>query len=79
MKIAIIGTGAYSLSLALMLSKKNNKIMLWTENENNVIEFNKNHKLHNIFKDIVFPNNISISNININSNNRNNIFSIYNR
>ena len=34
MKIAIIGTGAYSLSLALMLSKKNNKIMLWTENEN---------------------------------------------
>ncbi len=62
MKIAIIGTGAYSLSLALMLSKKNNKIMLWTENENNVIEFNKNHKLHNIFKDIVFPNNISISN-----------------
>ncbi len=63
MKITIIGTGAYSLGIALMLSKKNNnEIVLWTENENNVIEFNKTHKLEKIFNDIIFPNNIKITN-----------------
>lgn len=33
MKIAIIGTGAYGLSLALMLNENNNQIMLWTKFE----------------------------------------------
>ena len=32
MKISVIGTGAYSLAISLELAKKDNKIILWTEN-----------------------------------------------
>ena len=62
MKITIIGTGAYSLGIGLMLSKKdNNEIVLWTENKDNEIEFNSTHKLQHIFKNVYFPNNIKIT------------------
>ena len=62
MKITIIGTGAYSLGIALMLSKKeNNTITLWTEDESKRIEFSNTHQIKSIFKDIVFPNNINIT------------------
>lgn len=63
MKITIIGCGAYSLGIASMLSKnKNNKIIIWSENESNVNEFNNTHKLKNIFEDITFSNNIELTN-----------------
>ena len=67
MKITIIGTGAYSLGIALMLSKReNNTITLWTEDQNKMIEFSATHQIKSIFKDIVFPNNISITDYNFN-------------
>ena len=32
MNISVIGTGAYSMAIALELAKKKNKITMWTEN-----------------------------------------------
>lgn len=62
MKITIIGTGAYSIGIALMLAKKsNNNITMWTENENILKEFNETHKLTSIFKDAILPNNINLT------------------
>lgn len=63
MKITLIGTGAYSLGLALMLAKcENNRVMLWSEDENKVEEFKQSHQIKSIFQDIIFPNNIEITN-----------------
>ena len=63
MKISIIGTGAYSVGIALMLAKKHgNKIMLWSENQDYVKEFKENRKISKIFNDVVFPDNIDITN-----------------
>ena len=60
MKISVIGTGAYSLAIALELAKKKNKIMMWTENPKIAEEFNQTHKLNSIF-DIEIPKNISVT------------------
>ena len=63
MKIAVIGTGAYGLALALMLAKKEeNKIMMWTENEKVLKEFKETNALNSIFQDIAIPNNIDVTN-----------------
>ncbi|MBO4601307.1 MAG: NAD(P)H-dependent glycerol-3-phosphate dehydrogenase [Bacilli bacterium] len=62
MKIAMLGTGAYSLALSLMLSKKKeNNIMLWTENQKVHDEFKRTKRLDTIFPDRVFPENIDIT------------------
>ena len=62
MKITIMGTGAFGLGIALMLAKKSqNKIMLWTEDENKEKEFKKNHKITSIFPNKTFPLNIDIT------------------
>ncbi len=59
MKVAVIGTGAYSLGIALMLAKhKNNNIMLWTENSKRKDEFNQTHQIKSIFENVTFPSNI---------------------
>ena len=63
MKITIIGTGAYSIGIALMLAKKEqNKIILWSENNEFVEEFKQSKKLTKIFPDVIFQNNIDITN-----------------
>ena len=63
MKITVIGTGAYSIGIALMLAKKHdNNITMWTENENYVEEFNKTRKISKIFDNVVLPENINITN-----------------
>lgn len=62
MKIAMIGVGAYSTALTLMLSKKeNNNIVMWTENKELCEEFSKSHKLNKIFPDLELPFNVSIT------------------
>lgn len=62
MKIAIIGTGAYSLGIASILAKNDkNNIILWTENKDKYEEFNQYHKISQIFENIVYPNNVSIT------------------
>ena len=60
MKISVIGTGAYSLAIALELAKKKNKIVMWTENSHIAEEFQNTHKLTSIF-DIDIPKNITVS------------------
>ncbi len=62
MKITIIGTGAYSIAIALMLAKKkNNYIVMWSENSNLVDDYQKNHQTP-IFPKLKMPNNIEITN-----------------
>ena len=62
MKIAMIGVGAYSTALTLMLSKKeNNTIMMWTENADLAKEFNATHKVNRIFPDLELPFNVEVT------------------
>lgn len=63
MKIGIIGTGAYSIGIALNLAKrKDNKIMLWSENKALVDEFQNSGKVKDIY-DKNLPKNIDITSI----------------
>lgn len=63
MKISVIGTGAYSIGIALMLAKnKNNNIMMWSENKEFVKEFRETRKIKKIFDNVILPDNIEITN-----------------
>ncbi len=63
MKIGIIGTGAFSTSIALLLaSDKNKNITMWSENEKLVESFLETKKLNTIFKDKSIPKNIKVTN-----------------
>lgn len=62
MKIAMIGTGAYGLALALMLSKKDEvSITMWSENPRVVDEFNSTGNLYSVLKDIELPSSIKVT------------------
>lgn len=61
MKISVIGTGAYSLAISLELAKKDNKIILWTENSKIEEEYKKTRQLKSIM-DKKIPQNIKVSN-----------------
>ena len=64
MKIAMIGVGAYSTALTMMLSKKeNNKIMMWTENPE-IVEQSKHETriLEKIFPELELPFNVDVTN-----------------
>lgn len=63
MKIGIIGTGVFSASIAYVLAQNtDNRVMMWSENEELVNAYKKSNKLNPIFKDKVFPKNISLTN-----------------
>lgn len=63
MKIAILGTGLYSTALTYQLQKrKDNDIYLWTEQENLISKFNKNHKFEFLSKKIKYDSNVILSN-----------------
>lgn len=62
MKIGIIGTGVFSTAIAITLaSNKDNKIVMWSENETLVADFKKTKKLNTIFKDKSIPKNINVT------------------
>lgn len=62
MKIGIIGTGVFSASIANMLAQNTeNKIIMWSENKKLVTDYKKTNKLEPIFKDKVFPSNITLT------------------
>ena len=62
MNITIIGTGAYSLSIAKRLSKnEDNKIKLWTEDRKKEKEFKDTRKIKSIFANEVFDENIEVT------------------
>lgn len=60
MNISVIGTGAYSMAIALELAKKKNKITMWTENPKIEEEFKNTKKLASII-DTTLPKNISVT------------------
>ncbi len=57
MKVAVLGSGAYGLSLALMFNKNTSDITIWTkfEEEKNLLEKNKEHK--KVLKGVKLPDN----------------------
>ena len=60
MNIAIIGTGAFSLSV--LNNIKGDSIKIWSESKDTVNEFKKTKKLDSILKKVNFPKNTIISN-----------------
>lgn len=63
MKISILGTGVFSLAMAInMANNKNNNIMMWSEDKNLVKEFMEKHTLSKIKLDCEIPDNINVSN-----------------
>lgn len=60
MKVAVIGTGAYGLAMALMLHK-NNEVSVWSENEEKIKEIKKHGKIDSILKDVKIPKDITFS------------------
>jgi len=61
MKITILGTGIYGIAIALELAKKkNNHIILWTENKSLVEEFKNTKKIASII-DTEIPKNIKLT------------------
>ncbi len=62
MKITVFGAGNYGIAIAMMLAKKKeNEVLIWTENKNTFDEFMKTHKFTSKFPDLDIPNNISIT------------------
>lgn len=61
MKISIIGTGIYGVALALNIAENNHDILMWSENQELVQSFKKNHSLDTITK-AKFPQNINLTN-----------------
>ena len=62
MKIAIIGTGAYGLSLSLMFNENNCDIMMWTKLESELNELQTNHSNERVLPGIKIPENIRFTN-----------------
>lgn len=61
-QISIIGTGAYGLSVALSLLKKNKSIKMWVESEERAEFLNNNRDNSGILPNIVIPETIEFSN-----------------
>ncbi len=62
MKIALIGTGAYGIAMALMLSKNNKDIIMWTENEEKIKKYQNDGCIKDIIPGISCPPNIKLTN-----------------
>ncbi len=63
MKIGIVGTGLFSVSVAIRLAEgKGNLVELWSENKDLVKDFKKTKKLNTIFKGKDIPIGITVSN-----------------
>lgn len=60
MKISIIGTGIYGVALALNIAENDHDILMWSENQELVQSFKKNHSLDTITKAKI-PQNINLT------------------
>ena len=61
MKIAIIGTGAYSSAIAEQVYKNNKNIIMWTESEERYKEYLKNGRITGTIKDHDMPKEIKLT------------------
>ena len=55
MKVAILGAGAYGLSLALMFCKNNAEIVIWTKFDEEKEMLEKNHENKKVLKGVKLP------------------------
>ena len=62
MKVALIGTGAYGIAMAMMLNKNNKDIIMWTESEEKMKDYEKNGCIKDILPGIECPPNIKLTN-----------------
>ncbi len=62
MNIAILGTGAYGIALALMFHKNNNSIKMWTKFEEEKNSILKDHENKRVMPGVKIPKDIIISN-----------------
>lgn len=62
MNIAILGTGAYGLALALMFHKNGNSIKMWTKFEEEKNSILKDHENKRVLPGVKIPKDIIISN-----------------
>ena len=60
--IAIIGTGAYGLSIGISLLKKCDHVKMWVESTERAEFLNNNKKNSGILQNVVIPDNIEFSN-----------------
>lgn len=60
-KIAIIGTGAYGLSIALTLLKKHETVSMWVESKEKAEYYDKHRKNSGILPNTPIPDNIEFS------------------
>ncbi len=61
MKISLIGTGAYGVAMATMLSKNNKDIIMWTESEEKMKAYQKDGCIKDIIPGIECPKNIKLT------------------
>ncbi len=55
MKIGVIGLGAYSLAISIMLNKNNNDITIWSESDDKINTINKKGQIDSILPDVPIP------------------------
>ena len=58
MKVTILGSGAYGLSLATMVNLNNHDITVWSINENEVLELSEKHTNNRVLPNTILPYNI---------------------
>lgn len=61
MKIGVVGCGAYSLAISIMLNKNTKDITIWSESEEKANIINKDHQIDSILKNIKIPENIKVT------------------
>ena len=61
MKITILGSGAYGLSLALAFNRNNNQVTVWTKIEKEKEEISSTRKYEKVLPSVIIPNEINIT------------------
>ncbi|MDD2435354.1 MAG: NAD(P)-dependent glycerol-3-phosphate dehydrogenase [Bacilli bacterium] len=61
MKICIIGTGAYGLSLSLMFNENNNDIIMWTKFDHELNELSTKRSYEKVLPGVTIPENIKFT------------------
>ena len=61
-KMCVIGAGSWGSALALSLHKNNHKVFMWTRDNEQVKEINDTRKNSKFLPDIIFPEDLIVSN-----------------
>lgn len=61
MKIALIGSGVYSVAMASQLAKKNNSIIMWSESDKLYEKYLRDNCIKDIIEGISLPDNVKMT------------------